>query len=334
MAHLNFNGRLLEAEDGQTVLECLESHGVPVVSTCRAGVCQTCVMRATAGPLPAAAQVGLQPARKAQGYFLSCQCLVHPQLRVVPAGDVQTRSAQVSSVESMPDGVLRVRLTLEVPLAFRAGQFVQLGRPDGLSRPYSLANLPGEPYLELHVALLRGGRMSSWLASAQGEQVHVCGPQGDCFYMDALDEPLVLVGTGTGVAPLLGVVRAALCAGHRAPITLIHGAPDLSRLYLLSELRALADSAEVLRVLGSVLPNADGVPPQDLPADVVAAPIESVVRSSNLDLAASRIYLCGNPELVRDLKKRLYLGGASLDRIHSDPFVPAAPGTARRADSA
>ncbi len=314
------------------MLECLERHGVAVVSSCRAGVCQSCAMRAVAGEVPAAAQAGLKPSRKAQGYFLSCQCPVSDDLEVVPSSEMRTATARIAEAVERPRGILRVRLELFDDFPFRAGQYVQLVRADGLSRAYSIANLPGEGFLELHVAVLSGGKMSEWLRGAVGQTLEVRGPQGDCFYMNEPDEPLLLAGTGTGLSPLLGVLRAALRAGHRAPICFIHGARSVELLYERHLLDELSRQHANVRVLYSVLSPAAAAappppppppPPQDLDG-IFEDPIDQVVARQSVDTRTSRIYLCGSPDIVAKLKKKIYIAGASLDRIHSDPFSAAA----------
>src|ERR1019366_6954129 len=122
---------------------------------------------------------------------------------------------------------------------YRAGQFVSLFREDGLARSYSLASLPGEGALELHVRKIPGGAMSGWLYSQalhsqalhsqsldraqpgaqSGVPVWIQGPSGNCFYVPGkADEPLLLAGAGTGLAPLYGIARDALQQGHSGPI--------------------------------------------------------------------------------------------------------------------
>ena len=99
--------------------------------------------------------------------------------------------------------------------------------------------------------------MSQWLVSAAGQPVTVRGPFGECFYFEQEPErPLLLAGTGTGLAPLLGVARAARAAGHRAPIHLYHGSPSPEGLYLWAELAQLAQQTPLLHVFGSVLSGA------------------------------------------------------------------------------
>ena len=129
------------------------------------------------------------------------------------------------------------------PLYYRAGQFINIRREDGVVRSYSMASVPRlDQELELHVKRMPNGQMSNWLC----DQVKPCdgvdlqGPNGDCFYDPALrDKKLLMIGTGTGLAPLLGIVRDALDAGHSDDIYLYHGSREADGLYLADEVSAL-----------------------------------------------------------------------------------------------
>jgi ferredoxin-NADP reductase/ferredoxin len=319
---LSFEGRDHELAAGETVLECLERNGANVASYCRNGVCQTCLLRAEEGAVPAIAQQGLKDAWRAQGWFMACVCRPANDLRIARCEGAREHVARVSAVEPLGPRVVRVRLTRPPGFDYQAGQFIQLLRPaDGLMRPYSLASTPDEQELELHVALVSDGRMSRWLAGAVGEEVRLRGPYGECFYVhEATARPLLLAGTGTGLAPLYGVLRSALRAGHSAAVRLLHAAADREGLYLWDALRTLAARHPQLALTGSVPDGGDA-------ADIGDRPLQELVAESGLPLREARIYLCGNPQFVRGTRRQLYLAGAPLERIHADPFLPAADGS-------
>src|SRR5690606_16652490 len=130
-------------------------------------------------------------------------------------------------------------------------------------------------------------------------------------------EKLVLAATGTGLAPLLAVLHTALRAGHAGPIWLYHGSRTAAGLYLWNELRALAAKHDNLVIAGCVGTNELQL------ADVHTERREQRLRADHARLAGARVFLCGNPELVRALRRISYLAGASLEDIHSDPFVAA-----------
>jgi len=251
---VHFAGTPYDLLPGETLLGGLARQGVSIPSFCRTGVCQTCIVRATSGQPPRESQVGVAGALVQQGCFLACQCVPDGPLEVELSDAIGSFATRVARVEGLSHQVMRVELEVPEGFTFRAGQFVQLEREGGVTRPYSIASIPGAKRLELHVKLHSGGVMSQWLRWAEKQPITLRGPFGECFYFDnELDRPLLLAGTGTGLAPLLGVTRAALAAGHRGPIHLYHGSSTRAGLYLFDELRTLAEAAPGLRVFGSVL---------------------------------------------------------------------------------
>jgi len=344
---VHFAGTPYDLLPGETLLAGLSRQGVLIPSFCRTGVCQTCLVRATSGQPPPQSQAGVAEALVQRGCFLACQCVPDGPLAVEASDAIRTFRTRVARVEGLSPQVLRVELEVPEGFEYRAGQFVQLEREGGVTRPYSLASLPGSGHLELHVLLRSGGLMSQWLRWAEKQPITLRGPFGECFYFDGeLDRPLLLAGTGTGLGPLLGVTRAALAAGHRGPIHLYHGSGTRDGLYLFDELAALAQSAPQLCVFGSVLETAEEAA-TTLPRRAVSGaaradasgasnrsgsrcqllhrPLDALILSDPLDFFQCRVYLSGNPELVQRLRKRIYLSGAPQARIHCDPFLaPAA----------
>jgi len=323
MPRIDCDGRSLELLPGQTVLDVLLKADIAVPTSCRAGACQACLVQATRGTPPPASQQGLKEALKLQGYFMACQARPDSDLEVSLANARALEvPARVAISERLTDTVLRVVVETEAPLSYRAGQYITLSRPDGLARAYSVANVPAPTSraLELHVRLLPGGRMSSWLSNPEsvGAEVRVRGPSGECFYVPgSATQALVLIGTGTGLAPLWGVLHDALGNGHAGPIELWHGARNVAGLYLVRELEALERQHPHFRYRRCVLEGeADDV--HELGA------LDRLVLESAPSFAGRRVYLCGDPSLVQTLKRRIFLKGAALREIHADAFVGSA----------
>jgi NAD(P)H-flavin reductase len=265
--------------------------------------------------------VGLKETLKAQGYFLACACRPENALEVAGAGAELRVPARITSLERLSDSVLRVRLRPEERFEYRAGQYVSLLRADGLARSYSLASLPHEEELELHVRRVDGGLMSGWLfdAARLGDVLDLQGPTGECFYVPGRPEqPLLLAGTGTGLAPLYGVVRDALAQGHTGPIWLFHGAVEASGLYLVEELRALQSRYSQLRYRPSVLRGPERI-------GVSVGALDGLLKEACPRPVGWRAFLCGAPDLVLSLRKKLFLAGLSLKEIHADAFLPSTP---------
>lgn len=318
---LQYEGKPIETVEGETVLESLLRAGVSVPWFCRSGTCQACVLKATTGEPPREASRSLKESWRQQGWFLACQARPEAPLAVGPCSAAALYRSRVERVERVGPGVLRVWLALPRGFDFRAGQFVHLERPhDRLMRPYSLASLPSDESLEMHIAEVAEGRMSSWLAGGGGE-VSLRGPYGECHYLPGEPErPLVLAGSGTGLAPLLGIVRSALASGHQGPMRLYHAAATRAGLYQWSDLVRRSRENSTLSVIGCTT-ESEAVAPR---AELRNQRLQEAVLGDVSDPGQCRFYLCGNPDTVRQLKKRLYLAGAALERIHADPFEAAA----------
>ncbi len=318
MASLNFKGARYDALASESVLDTFLRHGVASPHGCRSGNCQTCLLRSRNGSVPEAACKGIKNTLRVQGYFLACQCRPNGDMDIAPADDADLYlRATVMRKETLSADVVRLSLRPEEDFDYHPGQFLNLRRDDGLVRSYSLASVPHlNPYLQVHVKRMKSGRMSNWIHDHvhRGQVLDVQGPNGECFYVPGdPDQRLLLIGTGTGLAPLLGIARDALASGHMAEIDLYHGSRNSDGLYLLDVLADLARTSANFRYLpclsGGVAP--DGIRPRR--ADEAAF-------SDHPDLRGWRVFICGAPPMVNAAKKRAYVSGASLSDIFADPF--------------
>lgn len=318
MVSIRFNQQWFDVVDDETVLDALLREGVSVPYSCRSGACQTCMMRAETGKPPEDAQKGLKPTRKARNHFLACLCKPEMDMEVVLPTDLPPPvKATVKRLLPLSADIIEVTLTTEIPVDYRPGQFITVMSPDRLSRSYSLASVPEEDEgLVLHVRRLPGGRVSGWIHETlrEGDTLECSGPLGDCFYVPGQpSQPLLLIGTGSGLAPLYGILRDALRHGHDAPIRLFHGSRDAEGLYLQNELRILAEND----------PRFDYTPclsGSEAPPNHAQGRAHTVALTDIANLTGWRIFLCGHPEMVQQARFQAFLAGALLDDIHADPF--------------
>ncbi len=138
-------------------------------------------------------------------------------------------------------------LRLDVPgwPGHRAGQHVdvRLTADDGYEaqRSYSIASPPGAERIELTVVRLDDGEVSPYLASVAevGDQFELRGPIGGWFVWDGGDSPVLLVGGGSGVVPLMAMMRHHARLGSDAPMHLVYSARTLADVIYGDELNAL-----------------------------------------------------------------------------------------------
>ncbi len=318
MSSVSYEDQVYEVLDGESVLQCLHRNSVAIPSSCGNGICQSCLMRATEGMPPESSQKNLKKSLKESGYFLACICKPEGDLEVTLAGDEVFHRTAVRIVDKyqMNGQILRLRLECLEAFEHKAGQFINLHRPDGLTRSYSIATSLPDNMLEFHIEYLPNGKMSTWIHDElqEGDLLEIDGPHGDCYYSpDDQEQSLLLIGTGSGLAPLVGILHDALAQGHRGHIHLFHGVTDASRLYMVDELCQLAgahDNVFYTRCIsGDVVPD-----------DCYAGFANVAALEQYTSLTGWRLFLCGHPDMVKDSRKKAFLAGASLKEIFSDPF--------------
>ncbi|MBC2642304.1 MULTISPECIES: 2Fe-2S iron-sulfur cluster-binding protein [unclassified Rhodococcus (in: high G+C Gram-positive bacteria)] len=242
----------VECRPDQPILDALLRGSVWMPNSCNQGTCGTCKLRVVSGSVDhgQSPEDTLTPAEREQGFALACQATpcsdtVVERLDAPPAGTVHALRdlvGTVSAIEDVARDTRRVLVTLDSPLEFSAGQYVELRVPGtDHGRQYSMANTPGESkQLEFHIRRQPGGvATDGWVFGSMsvGEPVEMVGPLGD-FRLDPGDEgPMILLGGGTGLAPLKSIIRHALSTTPGRAIHLYHGVREEADLYDVDLLR-------------------------------------------------------------------------------------------------
>ena len=175
------------------------------------------------------------------------------------AGTVRRLTWQVGEVvETSPQTPRTKSLFLELPEwpGHRAGQHVdvRLTAEDGYQaeRSYSIASAPESGRIELVVERLDDGEVSPYLADElhDGDGLELRGPIGGWFAWDAREGgPLLLVTGGSGIAPLMAMVRHRKAAGSDAPVRLLYSSHSHAEIIFRQELETLAADDETLEVI-------------------------------------------------------------------------------------
>jgi ferredoxin-NADP reductase len=156
----------------------------------------------------------------------------------------------VAEVVDLVPETPRVRtIVLDVPgwPGHRAGQHldVRLTAEDGYQaqRSYSIASRPGEP-IGITVEVLEDGEVSPYLAEElhEGDQIEVRGPIGGYFVWEpGGEDPLLLVAGGSGIVPLMAMIRHRAATGDRTPTRLVYSSRRLEEVIYARELEELAE---------------------------------------------------------------------------------------------
>jgi ferredoxin-NADP reductase len=132
-----------------------------------------------------------------------------------------------------------------------AGQHIdiRLTAPDGYqaARSYSLSSAAGDPVVAVSVELMPDGEVSPYLVRgvSVGDQLEVIGPLGGWFvWRPEQTEPIRMIGGGSGVAPLVSILRTHIASGNTAPVRLLYSVRSPEFVYFRDELAELTDAAK------------------------------------------------------------------------------------------
>jgi ferredoxin-NADP reductase len=217
-------------------------------------------------------------------------------------------------------------LSLPTWMGHRPGQHIdlRLTAPDGYQtqRSYSIASPPElAGQLELTVDLIPDGEVSPYLHDVvmQGDQLELRGPVGGYFVWDvAVGGPLLLVGGGSGVVPLMAMVRHRARQHSTIPARLLYSARTPDDVIYRDELDQLARAGSGLEVIFTFT--------RQSPASwtgyrrrIDAAMLNEVIKPFG---TGARTYVCGPTLLVESVANLLVGMGLPAERVHTERFGP------------
>lgn len=314
--------RVIKVEPGGNLLDALRAAQVPMSYSCLSGRCGTCRCRVLDGEVLDGGWAQQRPLDGMDGTVLACQTYVtEPCTIEIPAPDeavvhrAQTVKARVVANEPLAKGIRRLLLKPAKPLDFSPGQYAQLTLTPNHVRPYSMAGLPGDGFLEFHVRLVNQGSASTYIDQTLrvGDIIKVSGPLGAAYLRSQHTGPILCVAGGTGLAPILSVIRGAIAARMRNPIHLYVGVRSPGELYGMDRLADLSRAHPALRVHVVV---ASGVDLRTQRRGLVTEAIAQDHRS----FSGWRAYLSGSPPMVETAT--LVVRGKGIDpaHIYADAF--------------
>jgi ferredoxin-NADP reductase len=207
-----------------------------------------------------------------------------------------------------------------------AGQHVdvRLTAPDGYSavRSYSIASPPNaEGRVELTVERLSDGEVSPYLTQelAVGDRLELRGPIGGWFvWRPWQTEPIQLIAGGSGIVPLMAMIRARTSAGSTKPFRLLYSVREPKAVFYRDELEVISnreDSVRLTYAYTRVAPKDWPRPPGRVDASVLA----ETTWSSKLIPTS---YVCGPTSFVESTAALLVACGNRPDKIRTERFGP------------
>jgi len=236
-----------------------------------------------------------------------------------PAGSTSWQTATVVAVHDETERAKTFRLSLADAIRHRPGQHyvVRLTAPDGYtaSRSYSVASAPDDSgEIELTVELLDGGEVSSFLHDIVevGDELEVRGPIGGWFVWDD-GAPALLVGGGSGVVPLMSMLRHARRTGRADQVRLVLSVRTPADLYYADELPGPESAILYTRAA----PDDEPRPP----GRITTADVSSLLADPAFAGAATA-YVCGSARFADATSRVLVDVGLPVERIRVERFGP------------
>jgi CDP-4-dehydro-6-deoxyglucose reductase len=344
---LTNSDRSFSAGEDQSLLEAALQAGLRLPYGCMSGNCGSCRARLRQGSIryPGGPPLGLSAAEIADGQILLCRARARGDLVLEPT---EIRAADDAAIKRLPCRIERTELLahdvlgvhLRLPaverLEFAAGQYVDVILPRGRRRSFSIASPPhASRLLELHVRRVVGGEFTETLFARdpRGMLLSIEGPLGRFTYREpeidqagtAVARPLLMVGGGTGLAPLQSILYHLIETGRDLEsgrdtearvvrdITLYWGVRQERDLYADMQLRELARTTPGFRYYPVLSEPAAAWPGR-------RGWVHAAVLADRASLAGHDIYAAGPPAMIGAVRAQFAARGADPARLFCDSF--------------
>jgi CDP-4-dehydro-6-deoxyglucose reductase len=337
------SSRSFRAAADQPLLEAAAAAALNLPHSCKGGNCGACKARLVSGEIhyPSGPPLGLSAAESADGLILLCQARARGDLCIET---FERRAADTAEFKRLPCRIERavplshdvMGLFLRLPIAeeftFQAGQYIDILLPGGRRRSFSIASPPHDARpLELHVRRIAGGEFSDRLfhEDLRSSLLSIEGPLGTFTYRphQAAAPRMLLIAGGTGIAPLLSILRHLIENGIERDLQLYWGVRSEGDLYAHATLERLsrrAASFTYVPVLSEASPAWRGR----------SGWVHEAALKRIQDLESIEVYAAGPPAMIAAIQREYEARGSAKTRLYYDSFDPASDTPERQRTSA
>ena len=324
---LQASGKRFAVAADESVLAAARRAGLALPYSCLSGVCGSCKATLIAGEYhyPRNPPSALNAAEVARHQVLLCQA--------VPRSDLLIAAREVASVADIPRRTLSLRLADKTLLGHDVarlllatapgerlrrlpGQYLDVLLDDGRRRAFSIANAPhADDLIELHVRRVAGGGFTGDVFDKleAGASLRVEGPLGTFVPREDSERPMLLMGGGTGFAPIKALIEHFLGLGTRRAITLYWGARAPADLYLRALPERWARDVPSFR-FAPVLSDSEHA------GTTRHGFVHEAVLEDEADLSAFDLYMSGPPTMIDAGRRAFVDAGLPEDRLFYDSF--------------
>ena len=321
-------GHTFIVEQGESVLEAALRQGIGLPYGCRNGACGKCAGELMSGDIEYAEELrSMALDEQQQGKTLFCQALPKSDLEIkvreITSGqdiEVKTLPCRVEAMELLTHDIMKLELKLPETerLQFLAGQYIEFLLKDGKRRAFSIANAPHDDRLiELHIRHVPDGQFGDYVFDGMKvkELLRLEGPLGSYYLREESNRPIILVGGGTGFAPLKGMLEHAFHVGMDRPVHLFCGVRARKDLYMDDMVNGWLKEHDNLNYTPVLSEPDEGDNWQGETGFVHEAIVEAYP-----DLSGYDVYMSGPPPMIKAGMDAFYEHGLPESQIYSDSF--------------
>ncbi|WP_341237299.1 FAD-binding oxidoreductase [uncultured Limnobacter sp.] len=319
------NGNRFTCEPHTTILDNAISNKIALEHSCKNGQCGVCEARVLIGETTTLKpEIGLSESKRSQGFVLTCCRAAISDLEIdaedLPElAEIKTKTypARIDSIQKLTPSIIKV--VLRTPpsdqIKFLAGQYISVIGPHALRRSYSIANAPrSDGKIELHIKEVEGGAFSKyWFEQAKvNDLLRFEGPLGTFFARKPLPKKLLLLATGTGLAPIKAILEQIknMAANELPEIDLYWGSRYEEDIYMNP-----ADFS---------CPNLKTHLLLSQPSAAWAGRkgyVQEATLADHSNFKDCSVYACGSIKMIESAKAALLESGLPSNKFHSDAFV-------------
>lgn len=325
------NDKQFTVEGGSSLLSTLIEQKIFIPSACGGkGTCGYCKVQVHegGGPVLPTELPFLTKEELENNVRLSCQCKVKQDIKIEIPEELFNVKEFEATVEDIVDltsviKLIRIKLPEGEEINFKPGQYVQLkaplyeGNDEEVYRAYSIASSPKEKnYIELVIGYVPEGIATTYVHHhlKVGDSVHINGPYGDFYYQDN-DREMLLVAVGTGVAPILSILKHLKENNIKRKATFYFGAKTPDDLFMLDSFKELEETLYDFKFVPCLSRATEEHNWDGFKGRVNNALDEFIESGDNKEA-----YLCGNEPMINSVTDSLTKKGIPEELIYYDKF--------------
>ncbi|MBB3037127.1 2Fe-2S iron-sulfur cluster-binding protein [Hoyosella altamirensis] len=339
---INFEPVDIEMEVGEDeyILDAAFRQGIHLMHGCREGRCSACKSFVLDGDIDMDnySTFACNESEVDEGHVLLCRATAYSDCTIellnfdedellsgVPIQNVRT---QVAAIESVTKDIVSLRLQPVEPTTyvFKPGQYSDLTIPGTEDhRSFSMATTQSTPeQVEFLIKKYPGGKFAGLLDDGitVGDEIALTGPYGSFTLKEGHVLPMVFIGGGAGMAPLLSLLRHMNETDNTRRVHFYYGARTPQDLFYVDEILKLGKGLTDFTFVACLSESMDPPPLGEI--TVENGNVTDVVGRTETDLAKTEVYLCGPPPMVDAALELLEANNTPHDQIFYDKFTSPA----------